>query len=164
MSKSDVLPALEFDPGVEHGLVSFKRSGQMPYEYQDQQNLSIIAMTTKAQTVTIENYCILLQTLPSLYTFTYQYNVFSRISSIQSAGQRHNDLVMVTKTFSDGYEWWSSCYWLVVMTYLWKIWVNWDDDIPIFFGKIKVMFQSPPTSGTICSLWVYKEKQEQAAP
>ena len=64
----------------------------MPYEYQDQQNLSIIAMTTKAQTVTIENYCIVLQTLPSLYTFTYQYNVFSRISSIQSAGQRHNYL------------------------------------------------------------------------
>ena len=29
---------------------------------------------------------------------------------------------------------------------LWKIWVNWDDEIPKSYGNIKVMFQSPPTS------------------
>ena len=36
--------------------------------------------------------------------------------------------------------------WLVVEPPLWKIWVNWDDySIPKSDGKIKVMFQSPPT-------------------
>ena len=30
--------------------------------------------------------------------------------------------------------------------------VNWDDDIPIIYGKIKSMFQSPPTSNGSCGL------------
>ena len=37
--------------------------------------------------------------------------------------------------------------WLVVKPPLLKISVNWDDDIPFpIYGKMKVMFHSPPTS------------------
>ena len=36
-------------------------------------------------------------------------------------------------------------YWLVVSTPLKNMKVSWDDDIPHHHGKIKVMFQSPPT-------------------
>ena len=43
--------------------------------------------------------------------------------------------------------------WLVVYLSFWKIWVrqfvNWDDEIPNISRKLKVMFQSPPTTKPI---------------
>ena len=35
--------------------------------------------------------------------------------------------------------------WWLISTPMKKMKVNWDDDIPSISGKIKVMFQSPPT-------------------
>ena len=44
--------------------------------------------------------------------------------------------------------------WLVVSNPLKNMKVNWDDDIPNSNGKIKVMFQSPPTSKWVFNIYV----------
>ena len=43
--------------------------------------------------------------------------------------------------------------WLVVGPPLWKILVNWDDEIPNINGKIKLMATKPPTSSD--TPWAY---------
>ena len=47
--------------------------------------------------------------------------------------------------------------WLVVYLPLWKIWVNWDDDIPNMMGMSykSPWFQSPFQSPPISNLWTH---------